>query len=143
MNSMASSRRRRFVPRRGEKISGTRIGAALKAAVEAHDKRFPAYKDIVLISDGDDPADDKEWVRGADEARKAEIPGPHGRRGRPVRGLYSDLWRGTGPDAAPRGAAETDRGRDTRPVRCRPPDDPQLGEFFRPSRIAAWTFGER
>ena len=54
--------------------SGTRIGEALKAAVAAHDKRFPGYQDIVLISDGDDPADDREWVRGADEARKAEIP---------------------------------------------------------------------
>jgi len=61
-------------PRSDEEISGTRIGAALKAAVEAHDKRFPGYQDIILISDGDDPADDKEWVRGADEARKAEIP---------------------------------------------------------------------
>lgn len=54
--------------------SGTRIGEALKAAVEAHDKRFPGFQDIVLISDGDDPADDLEWVRGADEARKADIP---------------------------------------------------------------------
>ena len=46
----------------------------MKAAVAAHDKRFPGYQDIVLISDGDDPADDREWVRGADEARRAEIP---------------------------------------------------------------------
>ncbi len=55
-------------------ISGTRIGEALKTAVEAHDKRFPGFQDIVLFSDGDDPADDREWVRGADEARKADIP---------------------------------------------------------------------
>jgi Ca-activated chloride channel homolog len=61
-------------PRAAEEISGTRIGAALKAAVEAHDLRFPGYQDIVLISDGDDPADDKEWLRGSDEARKAQIP---------------------------------------------------------------------
>jgi Ca-activated chloride channel family protein len=61
-------------PHSDEEISGTRIGAALKAAVEAHDKHLPGFQDIILISDGDDPADDKEWVRGADEARKREIP---------------------------------------------------------------------
>lgn len=55
-------------------ISGTRIGEALKAAVDAHDKRFPGFQDIILISDGDDPAEDREWVRGADEARKANVP---------------------------------------------------------------------
>jgi Ca-activated chloride channel family protein len=54
--------------------SGTRIGVGLAAAVQAHDARFSGFQDIVLISDGDDPADDKEWVRGADEARKAGIP---------------------------------------------------------------------
>jgi Ca-activated chloride channel family protein len=55
-------------------ISGTRIGEGLIAAVKAHDVRFPGYQDIFLISDGDDPGDDKEWVHGADEARKANIP---------------------------------------------------------------------
>jgi Ca-activated chloride channel family protein len=61
-------------PRAGESISGTRIGDALATAVAAHDKRFPGFQDIVLISDGDDPADDREWTRGSDEARKARIP---------------------------------------------------------------------
>lgn len=55
-------------------VSGTRIGAALQAAVAAHDPRFPGAQDIILVSDGDDPAGDKEWVRGADEARAAGIP---------------------------------------------------------------------
>ena len=54
--------------------SGTRIGLGLSTAVKAHDSRFPGFQDIVLISDGDDPADDKEWVCGADEARRAGIP---------------------------------------------------------------------
>lgn len=54
--------------------SGTRIGAALAAAVAAHDCRFPGYQDIVLLSDGDDPGDDREWLRGADAARAAGIP---------------------------------------------------------------------
>jgi Ca-activated chloride channel family protein len=57
-----------------EVISGTRIGAALIEAVEAHDKRFPGFQDIVLISDGDDPEDDKEWVLGSNRARDKNIP---------------------------------------------------------------------
>ncbi len=55
-------------------VSGTRIGAGLIAAVEAHDKEFKGSQDIFLLSDGDDPADDKEWVRGSDAARAANIP---------------------------------------------------------------------
>jgi Ca-activated chloride channel homolog len=55
-------------------LSGTRIGAALQIAVAAHDPRFPGAQDIILVSDGDDPAGDKEWVRGADAARAAGIP---------------------------------------------------------------------
>ncbi len=55
-------------------VSGTRIGAALQAAVAAHDPRFRGSQDIILVSDGDDPAGDKEWVRGADAARAVGIP---------------------------------------------------------------------
>lgn len=54
--------------------SGTRIGAALMAAVAAHDPRFPGSQDVILLSDGDDPADDREWIAGADAARRADIP---------------------------------------------------------------------
>ncbi|QJW95859.1 VWA domain-containing protein [Frigoriglobus tundricola] len=54
--------------------SGTRIGAGLIAAVQAHDKEFSGSQDIVLISDGDDPADDGEWVHGSDAARAADVP---------------------------------------------------------------------
>jgi len=61
-------------PGTAEMISGTRIGEALRAAVAVHDQRFPGYQDVILISDGDAPADDREWVRGSDEARKARIP---------------------------------------------------------------------
>jgi Ca-activated chloride channel family protein len=114
-----------------EVISGTRIGAALRAAVAAHDQRFPGYQDVVLISDGDDPADDREWVRGSDEARKAQIPvhtvgvGNH----------LEDFILTFGEELAPtrlreeplqRIAAET-RGRYIAARR----DLPQLGEFFR------------
>ncbi len=55
-------------------VSGTRIGAGLIAAVQAHDKEFTGSQDIILLSDGDDPVNDQEWVRGSDAARAADIP---------------------------------------------------------------------
>jgi Ca-activated chloride channel family protein len=55
-------------------ISGTRIGAGLTLAVAAHEPRFRGYQDILLISDGDDPARDGEWRDGAQEARTGRIP---------------------------------------------------------------------
>src|SRR5947209_4009305 len=58
-------------------VSGTRIGAGLRAAVEAHDPRFGGTQDIILISDGDDPAPDadREWREGVALARGIHIPG--------------------------------------------------------------------
>jgi Ca-activated chloride channel family protein len=55
-------------------VSGTRIGAGLLAAVAAHDERFKGSQDIILVSDGDDPADDREWAKGSAAARAAGIP---------------------------------------------------------------------
>jgi Ca-activated chloride channel family protein len=55
-------------------VSGTRIGAGLRMAVEAHDPRFQGYQDILLISDGDDPAKDEEWREGAEAAHDRHIP---------------------------------------------------------------------
>ncbi|QDU20941.1 VWA domain-containing protein [Urbifossiella limnaea] len=56
--------------------SGTRIGAALLLALATHDPRFPGAQDIILVSDGDDPAGttDLEWRRGSDAARALRIP---------------------------------------------------------------------
>jgi Ca-activated chloride channel family protein len=54
--------------------SGTRIGAGLRAAVELHDSRFAGYQDVILLSDGDDPARDGEWRLPAAEARARGIP---------------------------------------------------------------------
>jgi Ca-activated chloride channel family protein len=56
--------------------SGTRIGLGLQTAVRAHDPRFQGHQDILLLSDGDDPADDaqQEWQSGAEEARRLRIP---------------------------------------------------------------------
>jgi Ca-activated chloride channel family protein len=54
--------------------SGTRIGAALSTAVEAQDPRFRGYRDIILLSDGDDPARDEEWREGVEAAYQRGIP---------------------------------------------------------------------
>jgi Ca-activated chloride channel family protein len=54
--------------------SGTRIGAALHAAILAHDPGMDGHQDILLLSDGDDPAQDGEWQQGALEARSRRIP---------------------------------------------------------------------
>ncbi len=62
------------MPVRSDAISGTRIGAALTAAVGLHDARFPGSQDIILISDGDDPGDDQEWKDGITAALEAGIP---------------------------------------------------------------------
>lgn len=59
-----------------EAVSGTRIGAGLELAVEAHDERFRGQhvQDILLVSDGDDPANDNEWFNGIRAAAAAAIP---------------------------------------------------------------------
>lgn len=54
--------------------SGTRIGAGLRAAVDLHEPRFAGYQDVLLLSDGDDPARDGEWRLPAAEARAKGIP---------------------------------------------------------------------
>jgi Ca-activated chloride channel family protein len=66
-------------------LSGTRIGKGLKTAVAEHEAADAAYfrtrgehlhgaQDILLLSDGDDPARDQEWGQGADAAREHRIP---------------------------------------------------------------------
>ncbi|MFO0927989.1 MAG: VWA domain-containing protein [Gemmataceae bacterium] len=51
--------------------SGTRIGAALAFAGGVFDGRSPAARDVLLLSDGDDPARDGEFRLGI-EALRAE-----------------------------------------------------------------------
>ncbi len=114
-----------------EVLSGTRIGAGLIAAVKAHDNRFPGYQDIVLLSDGDDPGEDKEWVRGADAAREARIPVHAVGVGDPDNGSFmtlNDEPFETRLQEAPlkQVAAET-RGQYIASRK----DAPHLGEFFR------------
>ncbi|MCI0376696.1 MAG: VWA domain-containing protein [Gemmataceae bacterium] len=52
--------------------SGTRLGAALRFALEHADPKRPT--DVILLSDGDDPAEDEEWLEGAEEARRRKVP---------------------------------------------------------------------
>jgi Ca-activated chloride channel family protein len=52
--------------------AGTRIGAGLTLAVESQEGRSRA-RDILLLSDGDDPARDGEWRSGLERARSEGI----------------------------------------------------------------------
>jgi len=55
--------------------SGTRIGEGLRKAVETHDPTSQSFQDILLVSDGDDPAGDNEWEEtGVAAARDRKIP---------------------------------------------------------------------
>lgn len=65
-----------LAPAPGEEgpASGTRIGQALIQAVQLHEPRFRDFQDVVLLSDGDDPARDDEWHAGVQAARAAGIP---------------------------------------------------------------------
>jgi Ca-activated chloride channel family protein len=57
-----------------DEVSGTRIGAGLREAAELLDPRYRGYQDVLLLSDGDDPASDGEWRLPAAEGRAREIP---------------------------------------------------------------------
>jgi Ca-activated chloride channel family protein len=54
-------------------LSGTRIGAALTLAVESCDGERSHRPVIVLVSDGDDPVDDDEWLDGVKAAADKKI----------------------------------------------------------------------
>ena len=54
--------------------SGTRIGAGLGLAAELHDPQYLGSQDILLVSDGDDPVKDEEWLTGVTAARERLIP---------------------------------------------------------------------
>src|SRR5256885_749874 len=55
-------------------VSGTRIGAGLQRAVALLDPQLRAAEEIILVSDGDDPAGDEEWRSGLAAAREAGVP---------------------------------------------------------------------
>jgi Ca-activated chloride channel homolog len=55
-------------------ISGTRIGAGLRAALAAHDPGMRGFQDVILLSDGDDPIDDGEWRLGLNSIAETDTP---------------------------------------------------------------------
>jgi Ca-activated chloride channel homolog len=63
-----------LLPVDGQAASGTRLGAGLRTAVAAFDGQRPGCHDILLVSDGDDPAGDGEWQAGVRAAQQAGIP---------------------------------------------------------------------
>jgi Ca-activated chloride channel family protein len=58
----------------GNAGSGTRIGLGLIEGLLTHDTRFEGARDVLLLSDGDDPARDGEWQDGIDKALALKIP---------------------------------------------------------------------
>jgi Ca-activated chloride channel family protein len=92
-------------PDRDDFPSGTRIGAAVAFAVESLDERFLAFRDVIVLSDGDDPADDREWSVGVSAARKAGVPVHCVGLGDPVESSLIPLGDGplefAGPGAVP------------------------------------------
>ena len=62
-----------LLPNDPKAASGTRIGVWLRTAVEAFDGRRPGCRDMLLISDGDDPATDGEWQAGMQAAQRAGV----------------------------------------------------------------------
>jgi Ca-activated chloride channel family protein len=62
-----------------DQVSGTRIGEALRLAVNVNDPTADdlpdhRYTDVLLLSDGDDPVADADWERGVAAARQARLP---------------------------------------------------------------------
>jgi Ca-activated chloride channel family protein len=70
----ASALPRELGPPAQAPVSGTRLGEAIRVAVQAQDPRYRGFQDIIMISDGDDPARDDEWRVGAGVAREQGIP---------------------------------------------------------------------
>lgn len=54
--------------------SGTRLGAALTLATRTHEPGRRGFQDILLLTDGDDPAGDAEWEEGVAAAKLLGIP---------------------------------------------------------------------
>ncbi len=56
-----------------EPASGTRIGAALQLATQTTDPARTNRPIVILLSDGDDPADDGEWLQGVAAAKDKNL----------------------------------------------------------------------
>jgi tetratricopeptide (TPR) repeat protein len=54
--------------------SGTRLGAGIRLAIASLEPSRLAWQDLVLLSDGDDPAGDDEWMQGVKAATEVGVP---------------------------------------------------------------------
>lgn len=61
-------------PEGSRAASGTRMSAAMELAATLHDPSRRGYQDVLLLSDGDDPANDDDWLRGLAILQAADIP---------------------------------------------------------------------
>jgi Ca-activated chloride channel family protein len=57
-----------------EQTSGTRIGLGIVEALRARDEFSEGVCEIILLSDGDDPSEDREWGRGLAVADALQVP---------------------------------------------------------------------
>lgn len=55
-------------------VSGTRLGAGIDLAVKTLQTQAPGPQAVLLLSDGDDPTDDREWLDATQHARAAGLP---------------------------------------------------------------------
>lgn len=55
-------------------VSGTRLGAGIDLAVKALSSPSPGSQAVLLLSDGDDPAGDREWLDAVQRAHAVGLP---------------------------------------------------------------------
>jgi Ca-activated chloride channel homolog len=60
-------------PDRDDLPSGTRIGQSISQGILLLDQRYGRTQDVILFSDGDDPAEDREWKSGVTFARQNDV----------------------------------------------------------------------
>ena len=60
-------------PQRGD-VSGTRFGAGIDEPPSLRDPRFLGMCDVLFVSDGDDPARDREWYAATARVRAIGVP---------------------------------------------------------------------
>ncbi|MFL5244195.1 MAG: VWA domain-containing protein [Gemmataceae bacterium] len=117
----------------GDTASGTRIGIGLLEAIGLHEPRYQGSQDILLVSDGDDPVPDSEWLLAV------KVASAHGV---PVHTV------GVGdPNAASPVPGVTDM--DGRPIESRLVEKPlqeiaqRTGGFYEAARTHVTTLGKR
>ena len=117
----------------GDTPSGTRIGSGLLEALALQEPRYQGSQDVLLVSDGDDPVPDNEWLLAVKVASARDVP------------VHTV---GVGdPDAASPIPGVTDM--DGNPVESRLVEKPlqeiaqRTGGFYEPARTRVTRLGKR